>query len=199
MLKRTILISTVVAMISVTAMARGHYSDNVNRGQSTTATSSYSRTTSISSLPLSDLTDAQKSDLLFMIEEEKLARDVYTYLYNLWGNYVFNSIARSEQKHIDAIEFLINRYGLDTPSTLNTQGVFENEELQSLYNTLIEKGQSSLIDALEVGVMVEETDISDLEDILDVGVPSDFETIYQNLLKGSYSHLNAFNRQLSIQ
>ena len=196
MLKKTILISTVVAMFSVTAMARGHHGNSVNRGQNSNI--SYS-STNLSSIPLSDLTEAQKSDLLFMIEEEKLARDVYLYLYDFWGSYIFNSIANSEQKHIDAIEYLVNRYNLDVPLTLNTQGVFENEELQSLYNTLIEKGEQSLVDALEVGVMIEETDISDLKDILDAGVPSDFETVYQNLLKGSYNHLNAFNRQLSRQ
>jgi len=225
MFKRTILISTVVSLLSVTAMARGHhgngdynrgYGNNDYRGEHNltygneyyrgdhnrsygNSSFSHSSYIDISSIPLSDLTDIQKDGLSFMIEEEKVARDVYSYLYNLWGSRVFGNISNAEQRHIDAIEALLNRYTLETPSTLDTKGKFENAELQGLYDTLIEKGTLSLIDALEVGVMVEETDIADLEDILKAGVPTDFEITYQNLLKGSYNHLNAFNRQLARQ
>ena len=131
-----------------------------------------------------------------MIEEEKLARDVYLYLYDLWGSNIFSNIAEAEQRHINAVEALLNKYNLNVPSTLDKSGEFENSELQDLYNTLIEKGKLSLIDALEVGVLIEETDISDLEEILNNGVPNDFEITYKALVNGSYNHLNAFNSQL---
>ncbi len=188
MFKKTILISAVVALIAVTANARGHHGNrdanrghhgnrDANRGHGNN--SSYNASTiDLSSIPLSELTDIQKESLSFMIEEEKVARDVYSYLYDLWGSRVFSNIANAEQKHMDAIEALITRYSLGIPSTLDTKGEFENEELQELYNTLIEKGKLSLIEALEVGVLVEETDISDLEDILNAGVPNDFEITY---------------------
>jgi len=196
MFKKTVLISTVVALFVVTGNARGMHHGN-NRGHNSNATSYQSQNIDISNIPLSELTDTQKEDLLFMVEEEKVARDVYAYLYDVWGSRVFGNIKKSEQRHMDAIETLLNRYNLETPLTLDNQGIFENAELQSLYDTLIAKGNSSLIDALEVGVMVEETDIADLENILKAGVPADFETTYQNLLEGSYKHLNAFNRQLA--
>jgi hypothetical protein len=150
----------------------------------------------ISTIPLSELTDSQKTSLTFMIEEEKLARDVYLYLYDLWGSNIFSNIAEAEQRHINAVEALLNKYNLNVPSTLDKSGEFENSELQDLYNTLIEKGKLSLIDALEVGVLIEETDISDLEEILNNGVPNDFEITYKALVNGSYNHLNAFNSQL---
>jgi len=44
----------------------------------------------ISTIPLSELTDSQKTSLTFMIEEEKLARDVYLYLYDLWGSNILS-------------------------------------------------------------------------------------------------------------
>jgi len=205
MLKKTIIISTVVALLAVTAIAKGPHSNrghDGNRGHDNATyqdsnRGNHSYRIDISDIPLSELTETQRDGLLFMIEEEKVARDVYAYLYDVWGSRVFRNIRRAEQRHMDAIENLIDRYSLDVPSTLDNRGEFDNEELQSLYNTLIEKGKVSLIDALEVGVMVEETDITDLEDILTIGVPEDFEITYQNLLKGSYNHLNAFNQQLA--
>ncbi len=45
---------------------------------------------------------------------------------------------------------------------------------------------------------IEERDISELETILDSEseLPTDIKNVYSNLLKGSYNHLKAFNRQL---
>ena len=82
-----------------------------------------------------DATEA--SHLTFMREEEKLARDVYMVLYEKWGSRVFNNISQSEQRHMDAIKFLIEKYELTDPVQTDTPGSFVNEELQNLYNTLI--------------------------------------------------------------
>ncbi len=155
--------------------------------------------TLINNIPASDLSDAQKEGLIFMIEEEKMARDVYEYLYTAWGVQIFTNIASSEQQHMDAVQALLNKYALDAPSSLDSRGTFENADLQALYDQLIEKGQLSLVDALEVGVAIEELDIADLKEIIEGGVPEDLEMVYENLLKGSYNHLNAFNNQLDKQ
>ncbi len=199
MLRKTVLISTIVALTIVTGSARGmHRGSNYGHGQSI---SNINRTTDnyLVNIPLSELNDAQKEGLIFMIEEEKVARDVYRYLYNTYGLRIFGNIARAEQRHMDAIKALLDRYNLEAPLTLNNEGVFENDKLQALYDELIAKGELSLSDALSVGVTIEETDIADLEDILNAGVPEDFKIVYENLLRGSYNHLNAFNRQLARQ
>ena len=143
------------------------------------------------------LTIEQKEGLSYIIEEEKVARDVYLELYKTWGTRVFGNITRSEQKHMDAVERLFNSYDIEAPLSLDTVGNFENEELQAMYDELVEKGNKSKEDALEVGVIVEEKDIADLEALLESSIPSDFERVYSNLVRGSYKHLRAFNRQLS--
>ena len=61
---------------------------------------------------LDPLSDAEAATLTFMREEEKLARDVYLALYDLWSNPVFSMIASSEQKHMDAIKRQLDAYGL---------------------------------------------------------------------------------------
>ena len=61
--------------------------------------------------------DQQEIDALqFMVEEEKLARDVYSYLYQQWNLAIFNNITGSEQNHMDSIRDLLIRYDLDDPS-----------------------------------------------------------------------------------
>ena len=153
--------------------------------------------TLISDISASELSDLQKEDLVLMLEEEKLAKEVYEHLYTAWGLKVFSNISKAEQKHMDTMQSLVDKYELQIPSSFETKGVFENENLQALYNQLIAKGESSLIDALEVGVNVEEIDIADLERVLAAGVPEDLKIAYERLLNGSYKHLNAFNNQLA--
>lgn len=78
--------------------------------------------------------------------------------------------------------------------------MFKNETLQDLYNTLIDQGCVSLIEALEVGALIEEIDILDIQNELDEHVDNqDVTFVYDNLLKGSRNHLRAFVRNLSRQ
>ena len=76
-------------------------------------------------------------------------------------------------------------------------GLFVNEAIQALYDELEEKGVLSETDALEVGVLVEEIDIEDLEHYLERVDNQDIINVYHNLLDGSYSHLASFEDLLS--
>jgi hypothetical protein len=140
--------------------------------------------------------DTEAEWLLYMREEEKLARDVYQELYQVWGLTIFSNIARSEQKHMDSIKTLLDRYHLTDPAEGNGIGVFTNSDLQALYFELIDKGGKSVLDALQVGVIIEETDIADLTEALNVTVHWDIKRVYANLMAGSYNHLAAFESKL---
>jgi len=140
--------------------------------------------------------DTEAEWLLYMREEEKLARDVYQELYQVWGLTIFSNIARSEQKHMDSIKTLLDRYHLTDPAEGNGVGVFTNSDLQALYFELIAKGEKSVLDALQVGVIIEETDITDLTKALNGTVHRDIERVYANLMAGSYNHLAAFESKL---
>lgn len=142
------------------------------------------------------LSDAEIVDLLFMREEEKVARDVYAYLYSQWGLPVFQSIAQSEQNHMDSILQLLTAYDLDDPAAQTEAGEFINSDLQSLYDTLISRGQTSLEEALRVGALIEEVDILDLQDAIQNTDKADIAQVYSNLLFGSENHLRSFTAQL---
>ena len=139
-----------------------------------------------------DLSIEEIADLMFMREEEKLARDVYQALFEQWGTPVFQNIAASEQAHMDALLVLINQYGLEDPAAGNGVGVFSDPDLQALYDQLIATGSQSLADALIVGGAVEEIDILDLQGSLAQTSNNDIISVYQNLLAGSENHLRAF-------
>ncbi|ACS90227.1 MAG TPA: DUF2202 domain-containing protein [Thermococcaceae archaeon] len=143
-----------------------------------------------------ELSQEEIDGLLYMVEEEKLARDVYLTLYEQWSLPVFGNIAESEGTHMNAVLSLIEKYNLTAPDTLDQVGVFQNEELQALYDQLVEMGSASLEEALKVGALIEETDIKDLEDWIVQTDNEDIKTVYTNLMAGSENHLRAFVGQL---
>ncbi len=144
--------------------------------------------------PAGDVDEQEIADLLWMREEEKLARDVYLTLGEEWDLQVFANISRSEQQHMDAVAVLLERYGIEDPVGENPVGVFTNPELQSLYDELIERGSQSQAEALLVGGAIEEIDILDLEERLARTDNADIEQVYNNLMSGSENHLRAFSR-----
>jgi hypothetical protein len=133
-----------------------------------------------------------------MIEEEKLAHDVYLALYQKWGLPVFQNISNSEQTHIEAVSSLISRYGLTNP-VQSAPGKFTDPELQSLYTQLVARGSVSIGEALKVGGLIEEIDILDLRVRIQETNHSDIQQVYNNLLRGSGNHLRAFSSMLKTQ
>ncbi|PKO01053.1 MAG: hypothetical protein CVU42_01000 [Chloroflexi bacterium HGW-Chloroflexi-4] len=152
--------------------------------------------TPIALLPLGELNQAEIDALLYMREEEKLARDVYLFLASQWGLPAFSNIASSEQTHMDLLLELINRYDLNDSASAET-GVFNNAELQALYNQLIAQGSISAEEAFKVGAAIEEIDILDLQVRLSETDQQDIQQVFDTLIQGSYNHLNAFAGNLS--
>lgn len=139
-------------------------------------------------------TTAQKLQLQYIVEEEKLARDVYLYFAENVTSSKFANIARSEQTHMDQISALLKTYNFFNPTITRAPGIFRDKELQALYTTLIAKGSTDVLAAYQVGVDIENLDISDLKKMMNVSMPADMKLALDNLLKGSYNHLAAFSR-----
>jgi hypothetical protein len=99
---------------------------------------------------------------------------------------------------MDAVKNLLDKYGQEDPAEGNGLGEFTDPDLQDLYNNLIDQGILSKLDALEVGVIIEETDIEDLQDIINATDKPDIEKICENLLNGSSNHLEAFEREIEL-
>jgi hypothetical protein len=133
--------------------------------------------------------------LLYLIEEEKLAHDVYTVLGETWGGNTFTNILASETTHQDQVLSLLNTYGLSDPRSTEI-GVFTNPDLQALYNQLIEQGMTSQTEAYKVGVLIEQTDITDLTTAMSTTTDAVIISTLEKLRSASESHLAAFNKKL---
>ena len=151
----------------------------------------------LTTIPASDLSAEEAASLLFMREEEKLARDVYNQLFTLWGLPTFQNIAASEQTHMDQIKLLMDRYALADPAL--DPGKFTDANLQALYDQLIAQGSLSIADAIKVGATIEEVDIVDLQTRFTQTDNADIQLVYNNLMKGSFNHLQAFANILTQQ
>ena len=156
-------------------------------------------------------------DMKFMREEEKLARDVYATLYDYFYSqgttlYLFDHIASSEQRHMDAMLNLLAKYGIPDTAVEGGQGeyplscrdeecLFNNSDLAKLYSRLIKDGMKKTpLDAFLVGAYIEELDISDLVEAITTaaGFPI-IQSVYDNLLCGSGNHLRAFARNIELE
>ena len=135
-----------------------------------------------------------KASLAFMVEEEKLARDVYATLYAKTGLNQFKNINKAEQTHMDLIRGLLKTYGIKDPTIGKAVGQFNNAALTALYKKLIASGSVSLVAALDAGIAVEKKDIADIDKILLIKQPTDVKYVLDRLLAGSYNHLAAFTR-----
>lgn len=153
----------------------------------------------LDNLPAETLTDEEIADLYFMREEEKLARDVYTTLYDQWQLPIFANIAQSEQTHTEAIRSVIEKYELNDPVVDDTIGVFQDETLADLFTSLTSQGSASVEAALIVGATIEDLDIVDLQKAQERTDNADIALVYSNLERGSRNHLRAFVSQLSAR
>jgi len=131
-----------------------------------------------------------KEALLFMYEEEKLARDTYTFLDNKWGIEQFANIKGSEQKHMDAIAGVLDNYNISYETLEN--GKFSYKKLQDLYDDFAKTGIISKANALEIGATIEDLDIVDLQEFENASNNNDVISVFSNLRCGSRNHIRAF-------
>jgi hypothetical protein len=146
--------------------------------------------------PKQDVSPSEEKELLYMREEEKMAHDIYSLMYDKWGLRPFYNITGAEERHMAAIKSIIDKYTLADPVKNIKVGVFTNAEINKLYSVLIEQGNKSAIDALKAGAEVEEVDIKDLMQAIKDTDNNDIKFVYNNLLNASGNHLRAFMRNI---
>lgn len=182
------LLAASVSIIAFTAC------DKDESAPASTGNNNYSA--QFNNLPKEALSTIESTSLSFMREEEKLARNVYKYLYEHWGANIFSNIGSSEQTHMDAVLLLLQKYALADPAAGLGTGEFKNPDLQNLYWDLTAQGKKSILDAYVVGATIEDLDLYDLYNALEKVDNQDIIYVYENLAKGSRNHLRSFYRNI---
>jgi hypothetical protein len=132
--------------------------------------------------------------LTFIVQEEKLAHDLYVQLASTSGAQQFANIVNSESTHISLVQGLLVSYNIVDPTVGLAEGEFVNQDLQALYDSLLASGSVDRAGAIAAGIAVEEKDIADIEVMLASDLPSDVASVLERLLSGSQNHLAAFQR-----
>lgn len=136
-----------------------------------------------------------RNNYLNIWEEEKLARDVYTMLSRKYDSKIFYNIKLAEDRHMSQVESLLKLSNIQIPNYRNQFGVFQIIKNQVLYDSLVNKGNLSFRDAVDVGILIEVMDIKDLDELIK-NADSELEyNVLNSLRAGSINHLNAFERQ----
>lgn len=167
--------------------------------------------------PTSVISQELANTLSFMGNEERLAYDVYNYLYAQFGTTQFTNIAtNSEYQHITSVQKLVQKYKLDdtgaftnvdlpslgyinTPIESMVAGSYDISEIQGLYDDLTAQGSTSEIEALKVGCIIEVVDVDDLNRDIIIAQnenATDIVTVFNFLRDGSYSHYWSFDKGL---
>ncbi len=157
----------------------------------------------------------ERLHLIFMREEEKLARDVYITLGMQYKDLsVFGNISTSEERHTCSVCDKLGEYDIPDPVTNDNVGVFSGEEFGDYftqkYEQLVTRGRQNRLEALMVGAYIEELDMIDINYCPKVIVETyenidsdgdcgkvytdnaDIQRLYASLIEGSESHLRAF-------
>jgi hypothetical protein len=147
----------------------------------------------LANIPSGTLTDAQKTALASMAEEEKLAHDLYVALAAKYDVVQFSRIANAETRHLAEVRTVLDRYGITDPTEGKAAGAFTSAEFQKMYDQLLAQGSTSLDTAYAAARSVESADIDDLKAAMDkLTTAPDVLAVYQHLLAGSQHHLVAF-------
>jgi hypothetical protein len=132
--------------------------------------------------------------LTFIVQEEKLAHDLYVQLASTSGAQQFANIVNSESTHISLVQGLLVSYNIVDPTVGLAEGEFLDQDLQALYDSLLASGSVDRAGAIAAGIAVEEKDIADIEAMLGTDLPNDVASVLERLLSGSQNHLAAFQR-----
>ena len=146
--------------------------------------------------PLS-LSVAAREALLFQIEEERMARELYAAFGERWSLRPFANIPVSEARHEAVLRQLAARAGITPPAA--AAGVFANAEVQRRYHEILALGQGSAPAALRAGALVEETDIADLRAMARTTDDPTLRATIAALERASENHLRAFVRNLRMR
>ena len=121
--------------------------------------------------------------LTYAIQDEYIAHAEYEYILATFGDQKpFNNIISAEEKHIEMLRPLFDKYKTVLPAD------------NAKDHLIIPK---SIEESLKTGVQAEIDNIAMYELFLKQQLPDDVKSVFNELMNASKSHLNAFQKNLN--
>jgi hypothetical protein len=143
-------------------------------------------------------TATEKAAVLYAREQQKLARDLYQTLGTKWSAAILQSTAQAEQKHMDTVKSLIDGLGLTDPAQ-PSPGQFTDPVFQKLYGQLLDRGSTSLVNALNAAAYLEEMEIRDTRGFVEDANRLDIIRGLGSIATSEPTHLRVFVAELKKQ
>lgn len=147
--------------------------------------------------PSENLSGQELQGLIYIVEIQKLQRDIYMALDERNINPIFNELYLADAKSLDEISATIEAYGQENPVLDRNVGDFRRTEVQALYDEFTYTVNNNLIEMLTFAVRMEEGTVDDISEFMEqVDGNEDIRQLYTDLLTGSYIQLNALNDEI---
>jgi hypothetical protein len=143
-----------------------------------------------------NLSHQDVSWLIWMREEEKLSRDVYTNLWKKWETKIFLDVAAVEQIHMDSIKLILEKYWIDDPVKDDSIWIFSSFAIKKLYDDFIFQWNKSLLDAFILAADAESLDILYISDLVKQTQNQDIISLYNTLIIWSRNHLRNYVKEI---
>ncbi|MFB6181896.1 MAG: DUF2202 domain-containing protein [Candidatus Magasanikbacteria bacterium] len=136
-----------------------------------------------------NLKKEEKWTLLFMVEEEKMIRDLSYKFYQEYNEGVFEDIYKAENTHYKVVQKFIRDYNLDDPTSKKGVGEFHNPQIQMIHDDLLEQGMENKTEAYKALVNALERDVNDLNENIEKTNKDGILFAYRNLRRSSKNHI----------
>ena len=141
--------------------------------------------------PSGTLTDAQKTTLAAVAEEQQLAHDLYLAFADKYGASLFTCMSKDETWQLTDTDNVLKLYAVADPIAGQPGGTFSSASTQQRYDTLLAQGAKSVDTAVAAARSVESTEVTHVKSAAADLTAPDVLQLYTNLLDASQSHLLA--------
>ena len=145
----------------------------------------------------SGLSMEETESLKFTAEQEKLSVELYLYAFSAYNLPIFQEIANKKTRHLTEVRAVMEDLDVEDPTEGIGVGVFNNTEIQTLYNQMrsrIEEGQNN---AFIAALTVEESIIHFSGISLSETSNNTLIELYEAIICGSKNHFRTFYSELT--
>ena len=143
------------------------------------------------------LGDFQKEGLVYLLETEKMHRDVYTWINTQFPSALIADLAEGDQEFVKRLTEEVGKNGIANPTLNKLPGEFEDIGVQNQYNEFLRLTNGDLQAMLENARVMEERLISTAqEQQLNLCGNDCLRQVYGNLIQQTTAQLKALDDEL---